>query len=115
MKLVSIAFMVAVISIVGCSSSNVVTQEQMALENKVDSAINDILFKNDMEALASYSIHKNGKVNIKFAESVKYRQYKKVVDELRAHPDIPGVRAEQAGMEVCTQKVDINTVLENNK
>jgi hypothetical protein len=115
MNKLSLVIASIIIILAGCSNPNVVTSEERALEDKVDNAVNNILFSHDMEALASYNIRKNGQVRIMFADEVGYKQYKAVVDVMRAHPDIPSVRAEQAGMEVCTQKVEIKKVLENSK
>jgi hypothetical protein len=98
----------------GCTPSNTYTDEQLALEDRVDKAVNETLLDHDLESLASWGIRKNGRLNIKFAEEVKYDQYKRVVDELRADPNIPSVRAEQGGVEVCTPKTNINEVLKNS-
>ncbi len=87
--------------LVGCVSNNVVTKEEVATQNRVDSAVSGVLFDNDMDKEASYNIRKTGHVVIKFDESVSSETYTRIVELLRKHVDIPSVYAEQGGVEVC--------------
>lgn len=61
-----------------------------------------ILFENNLDQTASYHVHPDGSVVIKFGDSVSSGTYKKVVETLRSNPAIHGVRAEQNGVEVCS-------------
>lgn len=101
MKLkISILF-IALGLLYGCSANNVLTKEEMIIQNKSATIVSDVLFENDLTEKASYNIRKNGSVAIKFSESVSENDYTKIVNLLRANPDVDGVYAEQSGSEVC--------------
>lgn len=85
----------------GCTPENTVSQQERALQDAADSAVAGVLFEQDLDQRASYSVHKDGSVTIKFARSVQPPDYTRVVETLRRHRDITAVRAEQAGAEVC--------------
>ena len=85
----------------GCTPENVVSEQERALQDSVDAEVAGTLFEADLTQRASYKVHKNGVVVIKFAESVKRAAYTRVVEKLRANEHVPAVQAEQAGKEVC--------------
>ena len=76
----------------------------MERQSKADAIVAGVLFENEAEEYASYNVHKDGFVVISFDESVPSSKYTKIVDHLRSSKDISGVRAEQAGVEVCPIK-----------
>jgi len=87
-----------------CSKENILTQEDIRVQNLADYEVATILFNHDMTTTASYHVRKDGFVIIKFDESVKFDTYNALVKRLRANLNIRGVRAEQSGKEVCPQK-----------
>jgi hypothetical protein len=89
------------LGLAGCASDQVVTPEQIALQNKVDSIVALELFSRKLDEHASYNVHTDGFVAIKFDESVTFQAYTDLVEWLRGRPEIKGVRATQMGVEVC--------------
>jgi hypothetical protein len=89
------------LGVAGCASEQVVTQEQVALQNKVDGILSQELFARKLDEHASYNVHPDGSLAIKFDESVTLQAYTDLVEWLRARPEINGVRATQMGREVC--------------
>ena len=85
----------------GCVDQQSLTQEEMENQNRADAVVSAVLFENDLDEAASYNIRKDGFVVIKFADSVPFEKYNHVVGVLRTNPAISGLRAEQAGREVC--------------
>lgn len=85
----------------GCTADNVLTKKEMETQSKADAVVSNLLFDNDMSETASYNVKKDGSVAIKFTESVKSKDYTKIVNLLRANTSINGVLAEQSGTEVC--------------
>jgi hypothetical protein len=85
----------------GCAGSNLITQEEIAKQNKADATVAGILFERELDTSASYNTRNDGFVVIKFDESVSRHTYTEVVNVLRSRPEITGVRAEQSGIEVC--------------
>ncbi len=78
-----------------------VSPEQIALQNKVDSIVAQELFARKLDEHASYNVHTDGFVAIKFDEEVTFQTYYDLVEWMRAKPEIKGVRASQMGREVC--------------
>ncbi len=85
----------------GCAGQESLTREQMEMQNRADAVVAGVLFEYDMDDAASYKVHRDGSVVIKFASSVPQLTYTQIVDRLRASDQINGVRAEQGGREVC--------------
>ena len=85
----------------GCTSQQSLTQEEMAIQNRADAVVSNLLFEEELDQAASYNVHKDGYVVIKFAKSVPSGTYTRVVEMLGSSPGIRGVRAEQGGREVC--------------
>lgn len=85
----------------GCAGQDTLTQEERDTQNRADAAVVGILFEHELDSAASYNVHKDGFVVIKFAAAVPEATYTEVVDRLRVSPEIRGVRAEQSGREVC--------------
>ncbi len=84
-----------------CTPENTLTERERQLQSAADNQVASILFEEDLTQRASYRVHKNGVVVIKFAESVTPAAYTGVVERLRRNADIRTVQAEQAGREVC--------------
>ena len=99
-KTISAAAFVA-LSISGCVNQNSLTQDQIEKQNRTDAVVSNVLFEHGLDEAASYNVHKDGFLVVKFAESVSSRKYTEVVGILRSSPEINGVRAEQGGREVC--------------
>ena len=85
----------------GCVDQQSLTQEELENQNRVDAIVSGVLFENELDEAASYNIHKDGFVVIKFGESVPFDKYNHVVGLLRSNKEINGLRAEQGGREVC--------------
>lgn len=97
-----IALLIMISSLfIGCSADDVLTKKEMQIQSKADAIVANMLFDNDLNDKASYNISKSGSVTIKFAESVKEKNYTKIVNLLRSNKSIDGVYAEQSGNEVC--------------
>ena len=89
------------VCLAGCASEQVVSPEQIVLQNKVDSIVAQELFARKLDEHASYNVHTDGFVAIKFDEEVTFQTYYDLVEWMRAKPEIKGVRASQMGREVC--------------
>lgn len=87
-----------------CSSTQVLTEEQRARQDEVDSIVAGALFENDLDTLAAYNVGPDGYVKINFHPSAQFLDYDKVVRQIRANPAVKGVYAEQSGGEVCPAK-----------
>lgn len=85
----------------GCTADNVLTKKEMQLQSEADAIVANTLFEHDLNEQASYNVSKTGAVTIKFTESVKSKDYTKIVDLLRSNAAIDSVLAEQSGAEVC--------------
>ena len=97
-----ILFFLSIIVLCSCSAENELTRQQRQHQQQVDEIVAGELFKHELDTLASYNVHKDGLVVIKFDESVSKKVYTEVVKELRANKKLGGLRAEQAGVEVCS-------------
>lgn len=87
--------------LIGCAADNVLTKQEIVVQGKADAVVANVLFDNDLNEKASYNVSKTGSVTIKFAESVKEKDYTKVVNLLRNNTDVNSVFTEQSGREVC--------------
>ena len=59
-------------------------------QSESEDAVTSILFDENMEN-ASYSLRNDGFVDILFGVAVPEKDYIRIVERLRKHPDIPGV------------------------
>jgi len=84
-----------------CTPSNVLTEEEIKIQNAADAAVAETLFEKELEKTASYNVRKTGYVALHFDKSVSDKVYTEVVKSLRDNPAISGVYAEQEGKEVC--------------
>jgi len=89
-------------SLFACISDDVLTNEDIKTQNISSKVVANILFDNDIDETASYNIRKDGYVVIQFDSSVSEKTYTKVVNQLRSNSSVPGVWAEQSGLEVCS-------------
>ncbi len=96
-----LALMTTASLLTGCSSHQVLTKQQVAIQNAADAQVALILFESDLEDAASYNIRKDGFVVVRFHESVSARDFTMAVGAMRSRPEITGVRAEQSGREIC--------------
>jgi len=98
-KIIGLVFLIIFLS--SCVPDNVLTKEEIDNQDKAARVVTNTLFENDLDVMASYNIRKDGLVVIKFDQSVSEVKFTKIVNLLRANPDIQGLRAEQGGIEVC--------------
>jgi hypothetical protein len=72
----------------------------LAGQSESEDAVTGILFEANMENVA-YSLRGNGFVDISFGIAVPEAEYIRIVERLRAHPDIPGVLAGRGSKNYC--------------
>ena len=102
-KIILVTSCLLIIFLSACSSQNVLTEEERRIQDAASEAVTGLLFENDLSTLASYNIRKDGRVVIKFHESVKEETYTDIVTKLRKTAGIKSVYAEQGGKEVYNQ------------
>lgn len=102
--LTTICYCLFVITTLTACQSNELTAEEIASQNAADAEVAAVLFDNEMDNYASYNVHKDGSVIIKFDKSVPSQAYTSVVDILRSKKEINDVFATQSGYEVCPIK-----------
>jgi hypothetical protein len=90
----------AILFLSGCASDQVISQEEMRVQNAAVTEVANVLFEKEMDTLASYNVRR-GYVVIKFDQSVPFANYNDVVKTLRSNKAISGVYAEQGGKQVC--------------
>lgn len=95
------AIILCIIILNGCSSQNVLTEQEIKIQNDADSVVAELLFEKELNVTASYNVRKDGFVVIRFDKSISNQMYTDVVHTLRSNNKISGVRAEQEGVEVC--------------
>jgi hypothetical protein len=100
-RMKKLLMLLGVIALCSCVSENELTKQQRQHQQQVDEIVAGVLFSRDLDTLASYNVHKDGLVVIKFDKSVTKKVYTEVVAELRANKNLGGLRAEQGGVEVC--------------
>lgn len=101
MKMKTIIPFLSMEVLISCGSDDVLTKKEMETQSKDDAIVAGVLFDNEMDDKASYKVSKDGDVTIKFSESVKEKDYTKIVKLLRDNKNIDDVYAEQSGREVC--------------
>ncbi len=84
--------------------SNELSPEEIALQNAADTQVASLLFEKELDSHASYNVHKDGSVIIKFDRSVSSDKYTEVVEALRNNTEVKSVYAEQSGHQVCPLK-----------
>ncbi|MBO1925949.1 hypothetical protein J3998_00035 [Thiomicrorhabdus sp. 6S2-11] len=92
------------IAVSGCNQNPLydsLTEKEVAIQHAADAATASILFANEMDNQASYIVDGSGHVHIKFVGEVRFSDYNRVVEQLRADSQIRSVFAEQSGSEVC--------------
>ena len=72
----------------------------LAGQPESEDAVAGILFDENMENV-SYSLRRDGFVDISFGIAVTEPDYIRIVDRLRKHPDIPGVLAGRGSTNYC--------------
>ena len=85
----------------GCVSDQVISQEEMRIQDASAAEVANVLFEKEMDNLASYNVRRDGYVVVKFDQSVSFDKYNDVVQILRNKKAITGVYAEQGGKQVC--------------
>lgn len=96
--------LITLLLLTGCASDQVISQEEMRIQNAAATEVTHVLFEKDMDTLASYNVRRDGYVVIKFDQSVSFAHYNDVVQTLRGKKSISGVYAEQGGKEVCRRQ-----------
>lgn len=81
----------------------ILVKSAFAGANESETAVARILFDADMEN-ASYSVRRDGFVDILFGPSVSDTEYAKLLDQLKNHPDIPGVLPGRGMSDYCPVK-----------
>lgn len=66
-----------------------------------ENALTNILFDENMENFF-YTLRDDGFVDILFGPAVDEKDYIRIVERLRKHPDIPGVLAGRGGKNFCS-------------
>lgn len=97
----SIVMLVAVLMLSACASDSVISESEMQTQNRADAVVSSLLFEHGLDEKATYSVHKDGSVVIRFGKAVPFLVYNEVVQGLRDNPAVKGVYAEQEGKEVC--------------
>ena len=69
-------------------------------QSEAENAVTAILFDENMENI-SYSLRRDGFVDILFGVAVPESEYIRIVERLRQHPDIPGVLAGRGKGNYC--------------
>ena len=95
--------LIALLWLTGCASDQVISQEEIRVQDAAATEVTNVLFEKDMDTLASYNVRRDGYVVIKFDQSVSFAQYNDVVETLRSKKAISGVYAEQGGTQVCAR------------
>jgi len=72
----------------------------LAGQSESEDAVTGILFDENMENV-SYSLRNDGFVDISFGIAVEEKDYVRIVERLRKHPDIPGVLAGRGSKNYC--------------
>jgi len=96
-KFSNVIIIICLLAVLSACQSNELTQEEIALQSAADAKIANTLFDYELDNHASYNVHKNGSVVIKFDKSVTTNDYTSVVDVLRTTPEINSVYATQGG------------------
>jgi hypothetical protein len=97
----SVIYGLALLFLSGCASDQVISQEEMRVQDAAAAEVANVLFDKQMDNLASYNVRRDGKVVIKFDQSVSFASYNDVVETLRSKKAISAVYAEQGGKQVC--------------
>ncbi len=92
--------MVNILLLTACQS-NELSPEEIALQDAADERVSSLLFEQNLDNHASYNVHKDGSVIIRFDRNVSSERYTDIVQKLRAAPEISSVYAEQGGQQVC--------------
>ena len=95
LSLLAISFLSA------CASDQIISQEEMRVQDASAAVVANVLFEKEMDNLASYNVRRDGYVVIKFDQTVSFDKYNDVVQTLRSKKEISGVYAEQGGKQVC--------------
>ena len=101
LRLFTLTYLISLLFLTGCATDQVISQEEMRIQNAAANEVTNVLFEKDMDTLASYNVRRDGHVVIKFDQSVSFARYNDVVQTLRGKKAISGVYAEQGGNEVC--------------
>lgn len=75
-------------------------QPAFAGADEAENAVTAILFDANMENV-SYAFRKDGFVDILFGVAVPEAEYVRIVEQIRAHPDVPGVLAGRGAGNYC--------------
>lgn len=100
-QLKSLTLFIVIFFLSGCAGQSELTKQQVIIQQKATNALTEILFEHDLDENTSYEVNKDGYVHLRVQGLVSIKIYTKAIEELRAHSNISGVRAEQGGIEIC--------------
>ena len=86
--------------LVAALASLLIALPALAGQAESEDAVTGILFDENMENV-SYSLRGDGFVDITFGIAVEEKTYIRIVERMRAHPDIPGVLAGRGSRNYC--------------
>lgn len=75
-------------------------QSAVAGPDEAENAVTGILFGANMENV-SYAFRGDGFVDILFGVAVPEEEYSRIVEQIRKHPDVPGVLAGRGAGNYC--------------
>jgi len=103
MKMIKTALILlfTLLLISGCSTTSLISDEELARQNSIDDIVSNTLFDHDIADVTSYKIRLDGHVIINFATTVSTEAYSTVVNKLRKNDSILGVSASQDGTNIC--------------
>jgi len=76
---------------------SVITPVNAVTPEQVDAAVADILFENEADEFASYSVDEDGGAEVTFANNTPDDIYNKIVRALKSHKDIEDVLPGRGG------------------
>ena len=86
--------------LINAAASLLIALPALAGQPESENAVTQILFDENMENV-SYSLRGDGFVDIWFGPAVPDKDYSRIIERLRAHPDIPGVLAGRGSRNYC--------------
>jgi hypothetical protein len=86
--------------LVAAVASLLITLSAFAGQPESEDAVTNILFDENMENVY-YSFRSDGFVDIWFGPAVPDKDYSRILERLRKHPDIPGVLAGRGSKNYC--------------
>lgn len=86
--------------LINAAASLLIALPALAGQPESENAVTNILFDENMENVY-YSFRGDGFVDIWFGPAVPDKDYSRILERLRKHPDIPGVLAGRGSRNYC--------------